>query len=139
VRLVLDTNTVVSGLLWKGSPHRLLAVVGEHHDITLHTSPKLLAELADVLSREKLAAAIASTQRLPDVLMRQYLAVVQIVTPAAVAPVVLADPDDDHVLACALAAKADLIVSGDRHLQLKHYQAIPIVNVAETLRRIERP
>jgi len=53
VRLVLDTNTVVSGLLWKGSPHRLLTVVGEHRDITRHTSPKLLAELADVLSRAK--------------------------------------------------------------------------------------
>ncbi len=70
--------------------------------------------------------------------MRQYLNVVQIVTPATVASVVLADPDDDHVLACALAAKADIIVSGDRHLlQLQHYQEIPIVNVAEALRRIE--
>lgn len=139
MRLVLDTNTVISGLLWKSSPHQLLALAGERHDITLHTSPKLLAELADVLSREKLAAAVAATRRLPDALMGQYLNVVQIVTPVMVARVVLADPDDDHVLACALAAKADLIVSGDRHLlQLQHHRDIPIVKAADSLRLIKR-
>ena len=139
MRLVLDTNTVISGLLWKGLPHQLLAVAGERRDITLHTSPKLLAELADVLSREKLATTIAATQRLPDALMRQYLNVAQIITPVTVARVIIADPDDDHVLACALAAQADLIVSGDRHLlQLQRYRDIPIFKAAEALRLIER-
>jgi predicted nucleic acid-binding protein len=47
------------------------------------------------------------------------------------------DPDDDHVLACALAAQADLIVSGDAHLlNLKNYQSIPIVAAAEALTRL---
>jgi predicted nucleic acid-binding protein len=56
------------------------------------------------------------------------------VVPAVVAPVIRADPDDDHVLACALAAKADLIVSGDSHLlNLKTYQGIPIVGAAQAL------
>ncbi len=139
MRLVLDTNTVISGLLWKGSPNQLLALVAERRDITLHTSPKLLAELADVLSRERLAVAVAATRKLPDALMRQYLNVVQVVTPVMVARVVLADPDDDHVLACALAARADLVVSGDRHLlQLQHHQDIPIVKAADSLRLIKR-
>ncbi len=139
MRLVLDTNTVISGLLWKGLPHQLLMVAGERRDITLHTSPKLLAELADVLSREKLAATVTATRKLPDALMRQYLNVAQIITPVTVARVIIADPDDDHVLACALAAQADLIVSGDRHLlQLQRHQDIPIVKAAEALRLIER-
>ncbi len=138
MRLVLDTNTIVSGFLWKGQPHRLLNVAKTRRDITLYTSPKLLAELADVLSRNKLAAAVAATRRLPDALMRQYLDIAQVVTPATVAPVIPADPDDDHVLACALVAKADLIVSGDRHLlQLQRYQGIPIVTAGEAVRRIE--
>jgi len=48
------------------------------------------------------------------------------------------DPDDDHVLACALAAKADLIVTRDLDLlDLTTYQGIPIVAAAEALRRIE--
>ena len=67
--------------------------------------------------------------------MRQYLGVAQIVTPANVARVAFADPDDDQVLACALVAKADLVVSGDRHLlQLKRYEDIPIVNTVDALR-----
>lgn len=138
MRLVLDTNTIVSGFLWKGPPHRLLNVAKTRRDITLHTSPRLLAELADVLSRDKLAAAVAATRRTPDALMRQYLDIAQVVTPATVALVIPADPDDDHVLACALVAKADLIISGDRHLlQLQHYQEIPIVTAGEAVRRIE--
>lgn len=70
--------------------------------------------------------------------MRQYLDIAQVVTPATVAPVIPADPDDDHVLACALVAKADLIVSGDRHLlRLQRYQESPIVTAGEAVRRIE--
>ncbi len=47
------------------------------------------------------------------------------------------DPDDDHVLACALAAQAELIVSGDRDLlTLREYQGMPILSTADTLARI---
>ena len=52
--------------------------------------------------------------------------------PANVPRVIANDPDDDHVLACALAAQADLIVSGDKHLHSLggHYQGIRIVDAA---------
>jgi predicted nucleic acid-binding protein len=47
------------------------------------------------------------------------------------------DPDDDHVLACALAAQADLIVSGDRDLlTLREYQGMPILSTAGAMARI---
>ncbi len=47
------------------------------------------------------------------------------------------DPDDDHVLACALAAQADLIVSGDRDLlTLREYQGMPILSTADAMARI---
>jgi predicted nucleic acid-binding protein len=51
----------------------------------------------------------------------------EIITPDALpAPVIERDPDDDHVLACAVCAKAQLIVSGDSHLlDLRVYQGIP--------------
>jgi predicted nucleic acid-binding protein len=59
-------------------------------------------------------------------------------TPQAVPQVVASDPDDDHVLAAAVAAGADLIASGDRRdlLPLGSYQGIPIVTVREALERI---
>ncbi len=139
MRFVLDTNTVVSGLLWKGAERGLFAEIGEREDIALYASPKLLAELADVLSRQKLARAMAASGLSPEQSMSRYLEVVRIVTPTDVPPVVLADPDDDHVLACAVAARADLIVSGDPDLlNLKSYQGIPIVRTREALERIAR-
>ena len=139
MRIVLDTNTVVSGLLWKGVEHSLLAAIGAHASITLYASPKLLAELADVLSRSKLARAVAASGLSADESMSRYLHVIRIVTPTDVPLVVLADPDDDHVIARALAAQADLIGPGDSDLlNLKSYQGIPIVDTAEALARIAR-
>jgi uncharacterized protein len=58
-----------------------------------------------------------------------------LVSPPAVPRVVPNDPDDDHVLACALAASAELIVSGDRHLlALGSFQGMPIVKLAEAVK-----
>jgi len=54
-----------------------------------------------------------------------------------ITPVILADPDDDAVLACAVAARAEIIVSGDSHLlDLKDYEGILIVTAAHLLARI---
>jgi putative PIN family toxin of toxin-antitoxin system len=140
VRLVLDTNTIVSGLLWKGPPHTLLESVAARQDLILHTSPKLLAELTDVLGRPKLAAALAASGSTPEQLFRSYAAVARVVRPESVPAVIVSDPDDDQVLACALAARADLIVSGDAHLlNLKAYHRISIVTTAEALARLPQP
>ena len=54
-----------------------------------------------------------------------------------VAESVSRDPDDDAVLACALAARADLVVSGDNDLLvLKSFEGIPIVTVSQAVRTI---
>ncbi len=61
-----------------------------------------------------------------------------IVTAAEIGAVVTADTEDDVVIATALAARAELIVSGDRRiLNLKHHQGIPIADPGEALRRID--
>jgi len=137
MRLVLDTNTVISALLWKGEPHNLLAAARARRATTLHTSAKLLAELVDVLSRDKLASAVAATGENPETLLRRYVNLVQVHVPLAIPAVVLSDPDDDEVLACAIAANAQFIVSGDRDLlSLKTYRGISIVSAAEAIRII---
>lgn len=133
MRLVLDTNVVASGLLWQGPPNRL---VEEAFDgkIELATSPALLVELDGILKRAKFSNQIAKQSLSVAGLVLRYAELAQLVHPAPITPVVLRDPDDDHVLACALAASADLIVSGDsRLLELKAYQGIPIVSAAEAL------
>lgn len=139
MRLVLDTNIVVSALLWRGTPHQIVAAAHRQR-VSFFTSPVLLAELADVLAREKLSAALTAVRATPEQLMQRYQQLTATIHPAPIAPTIAADPDDDHVLACALAANASLVVSGDSHLlSLKTYRNIPIVTAAEALDRISSP
>ncbi|MCC6532192.1 MAG: putative toxin-antitoxin system toxin component, PIN family [Burkholderiales bacterium] len=136
MRVVLDTNVVVSGLIWRHAPRQILDAARERR-ITLYTSSVLLAELAEVLDRAHFAAAITASGASPEFLMQRYALLALRVVPAEIAPAVTADPDDDAVLACALAAQVDLVVSGDtRLLNLKHYQRIPIVAPTEAIKRI---
>lgn len=138
MRFVADTNTIVSALLWRGSPHRLIAAMDDY-PIDFYTSRVLLAELADVLPRRKLATAIRATGKTPRQLIAEYEGFVNVVTPASIRRTVPNDTDDDAVLACALAANADLIVSGDAHLlNLKRYHGMRIVAAAEALAIVER-
>lgn len=137
MRLVTDTNVVVSGLLWLGNPGRLLeaAALGQ---VTLYTSPALLAELTATLNTPKLARPIVRSGLTLDDLLERYLNVAIVVQPAAVPRVVPNDADDDQVLACAVAADAELIVSGDKHLLGLggQYQGIRIVAPAEAVELI---
>ena len=136
MRVVADTNTVVSGLLWHGALRQVLDAARDDL-IALFTSTMLLAELDDVLHRKKFAQRLALVNVLPRELLFGYAALSTIIEPAAIPPVVLADPDDDAVLACASGAQAEVIVSGDSHLlDLKEYKEIYIFTAAELLRRI---
>ena len=130
---VLDTNIVASGLLWNGTPARLLDAA-QTDKVALFTSLILLAELTRILRREKFSKAIAASGLTLDALVLGYAELATPVTPVPIAPMILDDPDDDHMLACALAAQANLIVSGDHHLlDLKTYQGIRIVTASEAL------
>lgn len=136
MRLVLDTNIVVSGLFWGGVPRQLLDF-GRVGQVTLFTSSVLLDELADVLGRNKFNGLLTSQQITPAFLMQHYGMLANLVKPASVARTVPNDPDDDHVLACAVAAQADYIVSGDQHLlTLKQFQNIPIITAAHAVQVI---
>ena len=137
MRLVLDTNIVVSGFIWGGVPRQVLES-GWDEQITLFTSNVLLDELADVLSRGKFDTMLASREISPAYLMQRYGMLAKLVKPLAVERTAR-DPDDDAVLACALAAQADLIVSGDADLlTLQTYDGIRIVDAATAIHVIEQ-
>jgi putative PIN family toxin of toxin-antitoxin system len=130
--MVLDTNVVVSALLWKGAPRRLLRAAAVAH-VELFTSDPLLAELADVLSRSKLKRHIAGLGVSPTELFSTYARQVEIVQPTDL-PRLVPDPDDDVVIGTALAAKADFIVTGDRTLlAVGKYEGVRIITVSEAL------
>ncbi|HEY5865652.1 MAG TPA: putative toxin-antitoxin system toxin component, PIN family [Candidatus Tectomicrobia bacterium] len=136
MHVVADTNTVVSGLLWYGPPRQVLNAA-RMGTLTLSTSASLLAELADVLHRPKFAQRLARANVTPPPLVFGYAALVRLVVPAPIGPVVEADPDDDGVLACAVAARAEVIVSGDSALlALESYEGILIITAAQLMARI---
>ncbi len=102
-RVVLDTNVVVSAILWGGTPRQLfdLADAGQ---ITLFSSIDLLRELTGILSRDKFAERISASGQSIDQIVDGYAAYVEIVRPAET-PRIAPDPDDDVVLARRLLRK----------------------------------
>lgn len=132
VRIVLDTNVVLSALLWRGTPYRLLEATRQQDHAELFTSTTLLEELAEVLLRPVPAKRLAIIGRTARQVLADYLEAADLVTPLAASPVIAADPDDDHVIAAAVTAQAELIISGDRHLlTLGTHRDIRIITPAE--------
>jgi len=136
VRLVLDTNAALSGLLWDGNPGKLIDAA-QAGSLILCASASLLAELQGVLGREKFAKHLQVRGLTATQIFEGYAALITVVVPAIIPAAIIDDPDDDAVLACAVAAKADLVVSGDPHLvKLVQYEGIPIVAPAEAVERL---
>ena len=125
-RVVIDTNVLVSAIINNGKPRRLLFKLLDDHNVIL--SSQILAELADVLSRDKFSVTNSQVERFISILLKKA-------TIASVdynLKVILEDPDDDIVLSTALNGKADYITSGDKHLlSLKKFQNIKILKVKE--------
>jgi hypothetical protein len=132
MRLVLDTNVVVSALLWDGPPRRLLRI-GRAAGVTFFTSAPLLAELTDILSRPKFERKITASLLSIDQLVDLYAEMVAVVRPISI-PRLASDPDDDVVIGTAIAAKADFVVTGDRTLlSVMEYEGGRIISVSGAL------
>jgi putative PIN family toxin of toxin-antitoxin system len=136
VKLVLDTNVIVSALIWGGEPYKLIRAATEG-DIELYTSAALLAELRDVIGREHLAQRLAQQRSSVEQAIHLYGELAIVLSPLATPRVVPNDPDDDHVIAAGVSGQVDLIVSGDRHLLgMARHDGIAIVTVREAVERI---
>ena len=136
MRVVLDTNVVTSALLWGGTPERLIEAAGEG-SLELFASEALIAELAGILGRAKFAAKLRQKNLSAAEIVARYREIAETVEAAPIEEAALRDPDDRAVLACAIAARAEAIVSGDADLHaLGSYRNIPILSPAECVRRI---
>jgi putative PIN family toxin of toxin-antitoxin system len=129
VRAVVDTNILVSVLMGREKPRELVLELLEKHSVVL--SPQMLAELADVLSREKFNELKSSQV---DRFIAELVRKARVVRVRSRFRVVAADPNDDIVLNTAYSGKAHYVVTGDKHmLALKEFKGIEIVNVAKML------
>ena len=136
MRIVLDTNVLVSALISReGSPGRLLAIV-KRKNFTLVTSTYQIEELREVLGRDHLKRYILPAEAADLLYNLESVGVVVTELPTVhLSP----DPKDDPILATGIAGQADLIVSGDKiHLlNLGHVEGIPIVAPREAVMQLQ--
>ena len=105
--------------------------------VQIISSVPLLDELHDVLFRKKFATQLAIQGVDAADLFEGYAALMQLVVPADIGPVILADPDDDIVLATAVASDVEAIVSGDAHLLgIGEFRGMPIITPAAAVNRL---
>ncbi len=132
LRVVFDTNILISALLWHGSPARCVEMA-RRKLVQSVTCSEILDEFADVLLR-RFQLTIAEVRRARQ-LIQDFSELVAITGRLRV---VVEDPDDDKVVECSVVGGADYIVTGDKHLlALKQYGNIAIVKASEFLKIVK--
>jgi uncharacterized protein len=133
VRAVLDTNVVLSALLWGGKPLALIEAAADSQ-IDLFTTEQLVEELSSSLSKPRLAPQVAATWVSVADHLANYRAIARVIDADPVPPFVSRDRDDDHVIAAAVTAQAQLLVTGDADLLvLERFQTCLIITINEAL------
>ena len=134
LKLVLDTNTLVSAFFWEGNESKLFEKI-EEGKILLFTSLEILKEAEEVLKRPKFKEVIMSTKQTPNEIIQKIISISHIVFGPKLNINICRDPNDNMFIECAINAKADYIVSGDKDLlTLKEYANVKIVTTSEMLR-----
>ena len=132
LRVVLDTNVLISAILFpdgKLAGIWLSLLAGRYVPIL---SPAIVTEMA-----RKLRGKFQVDERTLQETVRVLTKKAELVQPKEIPDAVPNDPDDNHIVACAIEGRADLIVSGDRHLlTLGSYAAIPIIRPVDFLRTV---
>ena len=134
MRVVLDTSQHISAIIRPNGHPAQIVKLWRIGLIELAISPFILEEFEGVVHRPR----IQEKNNLSDADIAEYLGVLRtaaVLVPGAVTVnVVPDDPDDNIIIACAIEAEVDMIISGDQHLlSLGSYQGIPIVKAADFL------
>ena len=134
LRVVLDTNVLVSALLRKTSTPRRIYQAFRADTFIIVVSAKILEEIDDVIHRDYIIKRSRMTESDRKKFMLELTDLSLTVEDQIEIKVVKDDPDDNKFITAAVEGKANYIVSGDTHLlDLKEYQIIKIVSPNEFL------
>jgi len=133
MKVVCDTNVLVSGVRYGGNARRILELAARG-TITNHVSAEILGEAEDVLSRPKFGFTQDQVLGIVE-LFRDTFA---LVSPRVAVAIMKSDTDDNRILEAALQADAQVIISGDHHLlALGTWRGIRILTPADFLRLLD--
>ena len=134
-KLVLDTNTYVSGFLWEGNEAKLIREIG-NVKAPCFINKEILEEIDDVLRRGKFIEVLRIADTTADEVISKIVSLsTMVIGPKLKEKVVKGDKKDDKFIECAINAKAEIIVSGDEHLlKIKEYKGIKIITTSEALK-----
>ena len=131
-RVVLDTNVLVSALLFKGKVSRFV-VLWQQGSMSPLLSKKTFEELKKVLTYPKFAL---DQEEIGAILEDEIFPFFEIIDPVEPIQGACADPDDDPFIACAVSGGADVVVTGDAQLVgMKQYKTVRFVTPSEFLKR----
>ena len=131
MRVVLDTNVIVSAFLSpRGAPAQVLQSFRQGV-FDMLVSPAILREYRAALRYDRVRKVHKLTEAQLESALEDLQAVAILVTPTVTPAVFPADAEDDKFFACAVVGHADIIVSGDAHVQgIGQYQGIPVLSPA---------
>ncbi len=126
-RIVVDTNVLVSGLLFNGKPGQLVRLWKAGRVIPL-CSKEIVREYLRVLAYPKFQL---SESEIDFLLTHEMLPYFEVLTVTSGKPFVTMDPSDDKFIWCAIEGHADVIVSGDEHLLNLVSSPVPVITVTQ--------
>ena len=125
-KVVLDTNVLISGILFGGNPRQILELVIQGK-IDAYISPAIFTEFREVLIRPKFGL----TQEKCFSIAKEIEDIFCFVFPRITVDLIKDDPEDNIILECALAAGVKYIITGDPHLlKLELFEKIKIISPA---------
>lgn len=128
IKLVLDSNVIISGIVFGGKPRKLLQHVIEG-GLELYLSKEIINEVIEILRKK-----FKYPHRMLLAVDNELASIWIIVEPDIKVDFITEDEDDNQIFECALSAECDYIVSGDHHLlSIKNHQSIEIKSVSEFL------
>jgi len=131
MKVVLDTNVFISSVFFGGQPGKILAAWRDGK-IMLVLSTEILEEYIEVLHR--LETLYPPVEAGP--VIELILAGSEIITAPPLEKPISSDPDDDKFIACALASKARVIISGGKHLlSVDGFKGLEIVKPSEYVKK----
>jgi putative PIN family toxin of toxin-antitoxin system len=129
MKVILDTNVVISAILFGGTPKLILNSALEG-TIEAYITDAMLEELETVLRRPKFGLP----RHIVQSILNEIANIATWIEPQEKSEIVKSDPDDNIIIDCAIAAEAEFLITGDKHLlELQEYKGIKIITTKDFL------